>query len=191
MNSTEFTYWLNGFFELSGATVLSEAQVKVIKEHLGLVFKKVTTSDRTTITGDKLAPNPLDKSHDFLWRPHYPTQPLIPDPWRNPDGSLIVTCTATDTLSNQAICNNNAPFFTSNLANEVQTISTAKTIENPMWSVTKPAEYDVPKLPTEPNIADNWVGVGNHFKDEYGDTINDLKKKNEAIDIFGVNSKLF
>lgn len=101
MNSTEFTYWLNGFFELSGATVLSEAQVKVIKEHLGLVFKKVTTSDRIT-----LPPNPLDKSHDFLWRPYYPTQPLIPDPWRNPDGSLIVTCTTTDTLSNQTICNN-------------------------------------------------------------------------------------
>jgi hypothetical protein len=37
-------YWLNGFFELSGATTLNEAQVKILKEHLGLVVKKVTPS---------------------------------------------------------------------------------------------------------------------------------------------------
>lgn len=42
MNSTEFCYWLKGYFELSKDTKLSEEQSKVIKEHLDLVFNKVT-----------------------------------------------------------------------------------------------------------------------------------------------------
>lgn len=42
MNSTEFTYWLQGFFELTDAKSLDEKQVAIIKEHLQLCFKKVT-----------------------------------------------------------------------------------------------------------------------------------------------------
>ena len=42
MNSTEFTYWLQGFFEISDAKKLDEKQVQVIKDHLNLVFNKVT-----------------------------------------------------------------------------------------------------------------------------------------------------
>lgn len=42
MNSESFCYWLHGYFELSGVTKLDEAQVKMIKEHLALVFTKVT-----------------------------------------------------------------------------------------------------------------------------------------------------
>lgn len=42
MTTEQFTYWLQGYFELSGATTLSEEQVKVIKEHLSLALKKVT-----------------------------------------------------------------------------------------------------------------------------------------------------
>ena len=42
MNSEQFTYWLNGFFELSGAKELNEQQVKIIKDHIALVIKKVT-----------------------------------------------------------------------------------------------------------------------------------------------------
>ena len=44
MDSNSFVYWLNGFFELSGATTLNEEQVKVIKEHIALVLHKVTPS---------------------------------------------------------------------------------------------------------------------------------------------------
>jgi len=44
MSPENLIYWLNGFFELSGATTLNEAQVKILKEHLGLVVKKVTPS---------------------------------------------------------------------------------------------------------------------------------------------------
>lgn len=38
MKSTEFVYWLQGFFELSEAKTLTESQVEMIKNHLKLVF---------------------------------------------------------------------------------------------------------------------------------------------------------
>jgi hypothetical protein len=52
MNEHDFVFWLNGFFELSGATSLKEEQVKVIKEHIALVLHKVTPS--TVGTGTPL-----------------------------------------------------------------------------------------------------------------------------------------
>ena len=42
MDSTAFTYWLQGFFEISDAKKLDEKQVQIIKDHLALVFNKVT-----------------------------------------------------------------------------------------------------------------------------------------------------
>lgn len=39
MNSRDFVYWVNGFFEISGAKTLDEKQVDTIKKHLALVFK--------------------------------------------------------------------------------------------------------------------------------------------------------
>lgn len=42
MSSNDFTMWLHGFFELTDATELTPAQVAMIKEHLALVFNKVT-----------------------------------------------------------------------------------------------------------------------------------------------------
>lgn len=41
MTPEQFTYWLQGWTELSGATP-TEEQWKSIKEHLQTVFKKVT-----------------------------------------------------------------------------------------------------------------------------------------------------
>jgi len=38
----EFCYWLQGFAELSGDTMLAEPQWKMIREHLATVFRKVT-----------------------------------------------------------------------------------------------------------------------------------------------------
>lgn len=38
-----FCFWLQGFIEMSGATSINEEQMKVLKEHLELVFKKVAT----------------------------------------------------------------------------------------------------------------------------------------------------
>lgn len=42
MNAENFTYWLQGFFELTDTDELTEDQVKTIKDHLALVFQKVT-----------------------------------------------------------------------------------------------------------------------------------------------------
>ena len=48
MNSESFAYWLQGFFEMTDATSLTDQQVQMIKDHLGLVFKKETpTAYRT------------------------------------------------------------------------------------------------------------------------------------------------
>jgi hypothetical protein len=44
MNSLEFTYWLQGFFELTNQKTLNETQVQIIREHLDMVFDKKTTS---------------------------------------------------------------------------------------------------------------------------------------------------
>jgi hypothetical protein len=47
-NPELFCYWLQGFFELSNSETITPLQVKVIKDHLNLVFKKETpniTSD--------------------------------------------------------------------------------------------------------------------------------------------------
>jgi hypothetical protein len=42
MTSEQFTYWLQGYFELGHLKTLDEKQVQIIKDHLNLVFKKVT-----------------------------------------------------------------------------------------------------------------------------------------------------
>ena len=42
MEATDFCYWLQGFFELSEDKKLTPKQVEIIKDHLQLVFNKVT-----------------------------------------------------------------------------------------------------------------------------------------------------
>lgn len=42
MDSTNFAYWLKGFFEMTDAKTLSPNQVLMIKEHLKLVFDQKT-----------------------------------------------------------------------------------------------------------------------------------------------------
>jgi hypothetical protein len=39
MTSRDFCYWLQGFFEISGAHDINEEQVKCVQKHLNLVFK--------------------------------------------------------------------------------------------------------------------------------------------------------
>jgi hypothetical protein len=39
MTSRDFVFWLQGFFEISKETSLSEDQIKVVKNHLAMVFK--------------------------------------------------------------------------------------------------------------------------------------------------------
>jgi hypothetical protein len=42
MNAQDFCYWLHGFTELTRGQTPDPAQWKAIREHLDLVFKKVT-----------------------------------------------------------------------------------------------------------------------------------------------------
>lgn len=60
MTSVNFTYWLQGFFEISGNNKVTEEQIKVIKNHLNLVFKHEIDPKM----GDKKHQEILNKIHD-------------------------------------------------------------------------------------------------------------------------------
>lgn len=59
MDSTNFCYWLKGFFEISGADTLTKEQVQEIKNHLDLVFKKMTPNVYESIPPFKYEPTTL------------------------------------------------------------------------------------------------------------------------------------
>jgi len=42
MTPEQFVYWLQGFFEISNAEALSRLQTEIVKDHLALVFRKMT-----------------------------------------------------------------------------------------------------------------------------------------------------
>lgn len=42
MTSQEFCYWLQGFLEIGNPEQLTAQQTQILKDHLGLVFGKVT-----------------------------------------------------------------------------------------------------------------------------------------------------
>ena len=50
MNAEQFAMWLHGFFEISGVDDLDTHQTAIIKDHLALLFNKVTP-DRTEKQG--------------------------------------------------------------------------------------------------------------------------------------------
>jgi hypothetical protein len=39
MNSRDFAYWLQGYFELNGVGIITKHQAQIIQNHLNLVFK--------------------------------------------------------------------------------------------------------------------------------------------------------
>ena len=67
MNERDFCYWLNGFFDLSEEnSSLSEEQVKVIKDHLSLVFnKKVKSAQERTQINPQTLTNHLTNTSYF------------------------------------------------------------------------------------------------------------------------------
>lgn len=72
MTPQEFCYWLQGFFELSESNTLTERQVQVIKNHLGLVFHHVIDP---SYTSDAKEQKLLQEIHDGS-NP-YNAQPLL------------------------------------------------------------------------------------------------------------------
>ena len=74
MNSIDFCYWLQGYFEISGTTKVSEKQAKIIQTHINLVFKHEIDP---MYDGDQ---KELQDIHDggLPWAPHTPpNDPLI------------------------------------------------------------------------------------------------------------------
>jgi len=67
MNSIDFAFWLQGFFEISEAEELTPAQVAIIKNHLHLVFKHEI---------DPLREGETTASAEELNQTHTPTKPL-------------------------------------------------------------------------------------------------------------------
>lgn len=61
MTSRDFTYWLQGFFELSEVKTLTDEQVKIIKTHLNMVF--VHDIDVIEVRESKLPKELLDRLH--------------------------------------------------------------------------------------------------------------------------------
>lgn len=59
MTSRDFAYWLQGFFEVSGATQITEEQTKMIKNHLDLVF----FHEIDPTFGDKKKQDQMNKIH--------------------------------------------------------------------------------------------------------------------------------
>jgi hypothetical protein len=57
MSSTEFTFWLQGYFEISDNNNLSPQQVQIIRDHLALVFEKVTPKQNKNPNFDELFQN--------------------------------------------------------------------------------------------------------------------------------------
>jgi hypothetical protein len=47
MTAESFVYWLKGFFELAQPTQMRPDQMTVVREHLNLVFTKVTKAPAT------------------------------------------------------------------------------------------------------------------------------------------------
>ncbi len=61
MNERDFCYWLQGFVEINGPSGLTEEQMKIIKDHLSLVFDKQTPVSWPGIVleAQPFVPNPI------------------------------------------------------------------------------------------------------------------------------------
>lgn len=65
MNPEAFTYWLKGYFEISDSNHLTSNQVQIIRDHLDLVFAKVTPERKIEPDFSKLlVNNPFKKNDD-------------------------------------------------------------------------------------------------------------------------------
>lgn len=110
MDAQEFTYWLQGFFEISDTDKVSPKQVRIIKDHLKLVFDK-QTPDRSddlnepNITGPNI--QPFSVPYDNQPYRIQPFDPLNPNTVVCSDGenhSKINPLGSTNGLGTDKIC---------------------------------------------------------------------------------------
>ncbi len=74
MNSIDFCYWLQGYFEVSKAEDLTPEQTEIVKSHLDLVFKHEIDPLRESETDTPAAE--LNAAH-YSGIAHAPNDPLI------------------------------------------------------------------------------------------------------------------
>lgn len=76
MTAEQFTYWLQGFMETADPKTIDEKQTQIIKDHLALVFNKVTP-DYAKLFKDMYS-QPLEiKEFDYLkTNPYFPNQTI-------------------------------------------------------------------------------------------------------------------
>lgn len=80
MTSRDFAYWLQGFLEISNPQTISESELKVIKDHLQLVFvHEIDPSINEGKTPDQVSH--LNDIHAGLVPPHLqkqdPSKPMM------------------------------------------------------------------------------------------------------------------
>lgn len=106
MNAEQFVYWLNGFFELSDRNKLDSKQVQIIKDHLKLVFEKVTPEYR--LTKEEIESDPslhhlkLNKNYEEFWKRNpglilKPTEPIC-NGFVKPETRWNLTCSLNPNL---------------------------------------------------------------------------------------------
>jgi len=84
MTAEQFTYWLQGYFEINDPDRISPMETKIIKDHLALVFKKetpnrtVTVPDDTSIwRGPHISPSPAQPPYTTSPYPDWINKPTV------------------------------------------------------------------------------------------------------------------
>lgn len=86
MTAEQFTYWLQGFMELTSMNHLSTTQFQIVKDHLDLVFEKQTPNRLTKIP-----------TQPYITQPH--PGPLTINPNPIPYNPNTIICSAGDISS--------------------------------------------------------------------------------------------
>ena len=68
MTAEQFTYWLQGYFEINDPERISPLETKIIKDHLALVFKK-ETPNRTVVVPNTPPPYVTSPYPDWINKP--------------------------------------------------------------------------------------------------------------------------
>lgn len=84
MTSEQFVFWLQGFFEMTNSRTISEQQTTMIRDHLALVFDKVTPYRGAEV--EIAQPNPVidGPTSPVVWPPKdQQPRPAIEVTWRD------------------------------------------------------------------------------------------------------------
>ena len=105
MTTEQFAYWLKGFMEIQNPDTLDKDQLQIIKDHLDLVFNKVTPV-RTPVSapsGSKpWTPTPIPSTpstYPGLFPKTYPDPIVNPSPSNPWDQGPTIYCSTGDTTT--------------------------------------------------------------------------------------------